>query len=84
MADQGGGRRLGVIEAFMAVRDQCPSGSVQSVARSALETVKRDGAKSLPEQAFYVLTAIRGWQGERAQQVKEALGAFLEETSSHS
>ncbi len=70
-------RRLGIVEAFVSVRDQCPNGSVQAVARSALEAVKTGGASTLREQAFFVLTAVRGWQGERAQAVKDALEAFL-------
>ena len=33
-----GERRLGVVEAFVAVRDQCPSGAVQRVVRQARGT----------------------------------------------
>lgn len=79
---QEGERRLGVVEAISAVRDQCPSGAVQAVARAALEAVKREGAASLPQQAFLVLSAARGWQGERARQVKASLQAFLEASGS--
>jgi len=71
-------RRLGVVEAFMVVTRSCPSGAVRAVADNALEAVKREGAKALPEQAYLVLTACRGWNGDRARQVKESLGAFLE------
>lgn len=71
-------RALGVVECFVAVVNQCPNGSVRRVAEGALETVKRDGANALPEQAFLVLTAVRGWQGERATQVKRSLQAFLD------
>ena len=71
-------RELGVIEAITSARDQCPSGSVQAVARAALEAVKREGSSVLPTQAFLVLTATRGWSGARAAQVKRSLEAFLE------
>jgi benzil reductase ((S)-benzoin forming) len=70
-------RPLGVVEAITAVRDQCPNGAVQSAARNALEAVKREGAASLPAQAFLVLSAARGWTGERAEQVKRSLREFL-------
>jgi hypothetical protein len=73
-------RRLGVIEAFTAVVNSCPSGAVRQVAERALETVQRDGADALPVQAYYVLTAVRGWQGDKATQVKDALEAFLAES----
>ena len=72
-------RPLGVVEAFTVVRNQCPSGAVQRVARQALEAVERDGAAALPIQAFYLLTAVRGWQGPQAARVKQALEAFLAE-----
>ena len=72
-------RRLGVIEAFSAVVNSCPSGAVRSVAEQALDAVKRDGADALPQQAFFVLSAVRGWQGDKASQVKDALEAFLAE-----
>jgi hypothetical protein len=71
-------RTLGVVECFVAVVNQCPNGSVRRVAESALEIVKRDGAGAFPEQAFLVLTAVRGWQGERAAQVKRSLQVFLD------
>ena len=73
-------RRLGVIEAFTAVVNSCPSGAVRQVAEQALATVKRDGSDALPVQAYLVLTAVRGWQGDKAAQVKEALEVFLAET----
>ena len=73
-------RRLGVIEAFTAVVHSCPNGAVRQVAESALETLKREGADALPVQAYYVLTAVRGWQGDKAAQVKDALEAFLAES----
>lgn len=70
-------RPLGVMEAFTVTRDQCPSGAVQRVARQALETIARDGADALPVQAFYLLTAARGWQGPQASRVKQALETYL-------
>lgn len=74
-------RRLGVTEAIVAVRDQCPSGAVRQVARGALEAVGRDGADALPTQAYLVLSAARGWTGERAALVKRSLQAFLDGSS---
>ena len=71
-------RTLGIVEAITAVRDQCPSGAVQSAARGALEAIQRGGASALPQQAFLVLSAARGWTGERAEQVKRSLRGFLE------
>ena len=57
--------------------DSCPMGAVQKVARNALDAARERGAEALPEQAFFVLTAVRGWQGPRANQVKTALEEFL-------
>jgi hypothetical protein len=70
-------RELGVIECFHAVLNQCPSGAVRLVAENALAAVEREGAKALPEQAFRVLSATRGWHGARADQVKRSLESFL-------
>ena len=72
------GRLLGVVECFVAVVNQCPNGSVRQMAENALLAVERDGAAALPEQAFLVQTAIRGWQGDRAAQVKRSLQVFLD------
>lgn len=71
-------RELGVIEAFMVVTQQCPSGSVRACAERAMEAVKTGGADALREQAYFVLTAIQGWRGDRASQVHRSLSAFLE------
>ena len=70
-------RPLGVIEAITAAQLQCPSGNVGSVAKHALEVIQKNGSSALPEQAFLVLCATRGWQGERAQAVKESLEEYL-------
>lgn len=71
-------RTLGVVECFTSVVRQCPKGPARALAESALATLERDGAAALAEQAYLVLTAIQGWQGERASQVKRSLQAFLD------
>lgn len=71
-------RTLGVVECFTAVARQCPKEPARALAESALAAVERGGAAALAEQAFLVLTAIQGWQGERASQVRRSLQAFLE------
>lgn len=71
-------RTLGVVECFTAVVRQCPKGPARALAENALAALERDGAAALPEQVWLVLTAIQGWQGERASQVKRSLHAFLE------
>ena len=71
-------RDLGVIECFQIVTEQCPSGAVRAVAERALEAVKEGGGDALREQAYFVLTAIQGWRGERASQVHRSLSAFLD------
>jgi hypothetical protein len=70
-------RTLGVVECFTAVARQCPKEPARALAESALAAVERGGAAALAEQAFLVLAAIQGWQGERAGQVKRSLQAFL-------
>ena len=71
-------RLLGIVEAFTIVCEQCPSGAVRGVAERALEAVKQGGAGVLQEQAYFVLTAIQGWRGDRASQVHRSLSAFIE------
>lgn len=73
-------RKLGVVEAIVAVRDQCPSGAVRRVAERALDEIKIRRAGVLQEQAFNVLSAIQGWRGDRASEVHAALRAFLDES----
>lgn len=70
-------RTLGVVEAFTVVCEQCPSGAVRGVAERALEAAKQGGRGVLEEQAYFVLTAIQGWRGERASQVHRSLSDFL-------
>ena len=67
-----------MIECFQIVTEQCPSGAVRAVAERALEAVKEGGGDALREQAYFVLTAIQGWRGERASQVHRSLSAFLD------
>jgi hypothetical protein len=75
-------RMLGVIEAITLVTQQCPSGSVRACAEGALGAIRSGGAGALREQAWIVLTAIRGWRGDRARQVHTSLSNFLETSSS--
>jgi hypothetical protein len=70
-------RDLGVVEAITLVKQQCPNGSVGDCAEQALAAIREGGAAVLPEQAFFVLSAIRGWRGPRASQVARSLRAFL-------
>jgi hypothetical protein len=74
-------RNLGVIEAFIVVRDQCPMGSVRRVAMQALDAVRDEGTGALRNQSYFVLTAIQGWRGDRSQQVHRSLMAFLDSGS---
>jgi hypothetical protein len=71
-------RTLGVIEAITVVTQQCPSGAVRACAERALDTIRTEGSSAVREQAWFVLTAIRGWRGDRAQQVAASLSHFLE------
>jgi hypothetical protein len=73
-------RPLGVIEAMLAVRDQCPRAAARDTAAAALEAVKHGGADVLREQAGLVLATIAGWRGERALAVQRALHGFLAQT----
>lgn len=72
-------RDLGVVEAITYVTRSCPSGVVVSVAEQALEAIKQGGAKVMPQQAYFVLTSIKGWRGERARQVHRSLTKYLAE-----
>jgi len=74
-------RQLGVIEAFTVITRQCPNGAVRAAAQSALDAVRTGGSDALRSQAYFVLTAIRGWRGARAEQVHRSLSAFLESAS---
>ena len=74
-------RTLGVIEAITLVTQQCPSGAVRACAERALEAIKAGGADALREQAYFVLTALQGWRGDRATQVHASLSAFLESST---
>ena len=72
-------RDLGVIEAITAVTRSCPSGVVVSVAEQALEAIKQGGSDAIPQQAYFVLTSMQGWRGDRARQVHRSLTKYLEE-----
>jgi hypothetical protein len=71
-------RTLGVVEAFTVVCEQCPSGAVRRVAEQALAAAKQGKPGGLKEQAYFVLTAIQGWRGDRANQVHRSLSEFIE------
>ena len=71
-------RDLGVIEAISVVTRSCPNGGVTKAAQQALEAIKTGGPDTLRQQAFFVLTAIQGWRGERARQVHRSLSHYLE------
>ena len=81
-SDRNYDRDLGVVEAITFVTRSCPSGVVISVANQALEAIKTDGADVIKQQAYFVLTAIQGWRGDRARQVHRSLTKYLEESSS--
>ena len=70
-------RPLGVVEAIVAVRDQCPHAQVREHATQALEAIKAGGADVLREQAFLVFSTLAGWRGGRAMQVRRSLQQFL-------
>jgi hypothetical protein len=72
-------RDLGVIEAITFVTRSCPSGVVVSVAEQALEAIAQQGAEAMPQQAYFVLTSMKGWRGDRARQVHRSLTKYLEE-----
>ncbi len=82
MAEEREPRPLGVIECFHAVLNQCPSGAVRTAAEHGLAVVEREGAGALPQQAYLLLVATRGWQGQRAAQVRRSLEAYLAEAGS--
>lgn len=75
-------RPLGVIEAIMAVRDQCPRAAARDNAARALDAVKQGGADAMREQVGLVLVTIAGWRGERALAVHRALQGFLTQAAS--
>lgn len=70
-------RLLGVVEAILAVQNQCPHAHVREHARQALEAVQQGGAEALRQQAFLVLATLAGWRGARADQVKRSLEHFV-------
>ncbi len=72
-------RDLGVIEAITVVTRSCPNGRVVRSAKGALEAIKGGGPDRLREQAYFVLTAIQGWRGDRAVQVHRSLSRYLDQ-----
>ncbi|MAG30169.1 MAG: hypothetical protein CL908_04645 [Deltaproteobacteria bacterium] len=72
-------RDLGVIEAITMVTRACPSGVVVAAAERALDAIKAGGSDVVREQAYFVLTALKGWRGDRATQVHRSLSRCLEE-----
>jgi hypothetical protein len=77
-------RTLGVVEAITAARDQCPSGSARNATERALEAIKAGGPDVIREQAWFVCSSLQGWRGERAEQVRRSLNAFLEQSEPQS
>jgi hypothetical protein len=71
-------RDLGVIEAITYVTRSCPSGVVIAAAQRALDAIKQGGPDVIKQQAYFVLTALQGWRGERARQVHRSLTNYLE------
>jgi len=71
-------RDLGVIEAITFVTRSCPSGVVVSVAEQALNAIKEGGPDVMKQQAYFVLTSMKGWRGERATQVHRSLTKYLD------
>ena len=72
-------RNLGVVEAIMMVTRSCPNGRVVSVAEQALEAIKAGGADVIKNQAYFVITAMKGWRGDRASQVHRSLKHYLDQ-----
>ena len=72
-------RDLGVIEAITFVTRSCPSGVVVTAAKQSLTAIQEGGADVLKQQAYFVLTAIQGWRGDRARQVHRSLSNYLAE-----
>lgn len=71
-------RDLGVIEAITYVTRSCPSGVVVAAAERALDSIKQGGPDVIKQQAYFVLTALQGWRGDRARQVHRSLTNYLE------
>lgn len=74
-------RQLGVIEALTLVTKQCPSGPVRASAEQALANLNSEASGGLRNQVYFVLTAMKGWRGDRASQIHHSLTAYLESAS---
>lgn len=77
--DAGYERDLGVIEAITYVTRSCPSGVVVAASEGALAAIKAGGSDVMRQQAYIVLTTMKGWRGERATQVHRSLTRYLEQ-----
>jgi len=75
-------RQLGVVEALTLVTKQCPNGAVRHSAEQALSDLTNQKSGGLRNQVYFVLTAMKGWRGDRASQIHRSLTAYLEESSS--
>ena len=73
-----------MVEAITFVTRSCPSGVVVRAAEQALEAIKDGGADAMKAQAYFVLTAIKGWRGDRATQIHRSLSRYLAENSTES
>ncbi len=73
---------LGIVEALSLVTKQCPSAPVRKTAEQALADLKNENSAGLQNQVYFVLTAMKGWRGDRASQIHRSLTSFLEEPSS--
>ena len=71
-------RQLGVVEALTLITRQCPNGAVRKVAEQALADLRGEKAGGLRNQVYFVLTAMKGWRGDRATQIHRSLTAYLE------
>ena len=67
-----------MIEAITYVTRSCPHGAVVSAAERALDAIQKGGSEVLRQQAYFVLTSIQGWRGDRARQVHRSLSRYLE------
>jgi len=70
-------RDLGVIEAISLVTRSCPSGVVVRAAEGALDAIKVGGSGAMKQQAYFVLTTMKGWRGDRATQIHRSLTRYL-------
>ncbi len=70
---------LSVKQAILAVRDECPNEHARAYASAAMTAAVRYGTAGLRVQVRYILSNVRCWRGERAQEVKAVLRAYVNE-----